>query len=214
MGAFDLCTAGADAPYARLFLNPAVLALTPAFADDGFGALPGQPATPLLDAAEALRAAFGLSGDEFALLAGHLGYGATTPLTLGNISRLARHIWLSRQLRISLREFLELMAMTGIDPFAPPDPGATVPADGPPAIPAAAYNVASALIALEQGVGNASPRARVHVDGAGWLILEAARMSGTGSPSTDDDIAVTVSPTLMASVKASCIPANMFPRVD
>ncbi|WP_374427722.1 neuraminidase-like domain-containing protein [Paracoccus sp. (in: a-proteobacteria)] len=123
----DLGTAGADAPYARLFLNPAVLALTPAFADDGFGALPGQPATPLLDAAEALRAAFGLSGDEFALLAGHLGYGATTPLTLGNISRLARHIWLSRQLRISLREFLELMAMTGIDPFAPPDPGATAP---------------------------------------------------------------------------------------
>ena len=53
-------------------------------------------------------------GDEFALLGGHLGYGATTPLTLGNISRLARHIWLSRQLRISLREFLELMAMTGI----------------------------------------------------------------------------------------------------
>ncbi len=74
----------------------------------------------------------------------------------------------------------------------PPDPGATVPADGPPAIPAAAYNVASALIALEQGVGNAPPRSRVHVDGAGWLTLEAARMSGTGRPSTDDDIAVTI----------------------
>lgn len=117
-----LGTTGPDAPYARLFLNPATLMQSPAFADDGFGALPGQPGTPLQDEAEVLRAAFGLTGDEFALLTRHLGYGPATPLTLANLSALARHIWLSRWLKISLREFLGLVVMTGIDPFAPPDP--------------------------------------------------------------------------------------------
>lgn len=80
----------------------------------------------------------------------------------------------------------------------PPDPGSAVPPDGPPAIPAAAYNVAAALISREQGVGNAPPRARVHVDGAGWLTVEAARMSSTGGPSADDDIAVTIEPAGLA----------------
>lgn len=119
----DLGTTGAASPYARLFLNPTTLPLAPAFADDGFGALPGQPNTPLRDVTEGLRAALGLTGDEFDLLSQHLGHDATTPLTLANVSALARHIWLSRQLKISLREFIELRALTGIDPFAAPDSG-------------------------------------------------------------------------------------------
>lgn len=62
---------------------------------------------------------------------------------------------------------------------------ALVPPDGDRrAIPASAYNVAAQLLALEAGVDEHKPVARVHLDGGEWLTVRAARI--------DDDIAVSI----------------------
>ncbi|TCK16759.1 virulence plasmid A protein [Ancylobacter aquaticus] len=117
----DIGTSGADSLYARMFLSPVTLAADPAFADDGYGGLPGRPDERLLAHSETLRAALNLTGDELALLAAHLGFTDGTPLTLGNISALSRHGWLARTLKLSLRELLEMIVFSGLDPFAAPD---------------------------------------------------------------------------------------------
>jgi DNA-binding CsgD family transcriptional regulator len=64
------------------------------------------------------------------------------------------------------------------------------PPDDPiPAIPAAAYNVAAALIAAEEGVPVGPPWSRVHLSAGRWVTLHAARMArGQG----EGDIAVTI----------------------
>ncbi|WP_203912972.1 helix-turn-helix transcriptional regulator [Rhizocola hellebori] len=54
----------------------------------------------------------------------------------------------------------------------------------PSAIPAGAYNVAAQLLAVEAGVDDHPPSARVHLTDSGWLTLRAARLG--------DDIAVTI----------------------
>ena len=52
------------------------------------------------------------------------------------------------------------------------------PPDEPMApIPAAAYNVAAALVAAEQGVPVGEPWARVHLGGSRWVTVKAARMA-------------------------------------
>jgi DNA-binding CsgD family transcriptional regulator len=51
-------------------------------------------------------------------------------------------------------------------------------------VPAGAYNVAAQLLALEAGIDDHAPTARVHLDAGRWLTLRAARI--------DDDIAVTI----------------------
>jgi DNA-binding CsgD family transcriptional regulator len=57
---------------------------------------------------------------------------------------------------------------------------------GIPVIPAAAYNVAAALLAAEAGRPVGPAWSRVHIGGARWVTLSAARMDG--------DIAVTIEP--------------------
>jgi DNA-binding CsgD family transcriptional regulator len=52
-------------------------------------------------------------------------------------------------------------------------------------VPAAAYNVAAQLAAIEAGVDDHSPTARVHLAGGVWATLRAARIG-------DGDIAVTI----------------------
>jgi len=59
-------------------------------------------------------------------------------------------------------------------------------------IPAAAYNVAAQLLAVEAGVDDHPPTARVHLHGGIWLTLRAARIGEAG---TDRDIAVTIETT-------------------
>ncbi|WP_202868018.1 helix-turn-helix transcriptional regulator [Kribbella sindirgiensis] len=54
------------------------------------------------------------------------------------------------------------------------------------AIPAAAYNLAAALIATENGVGVGPPWSRVHLGSGRWITLRAARTA------PDADIAVTI----------------------
>lgn len=70
-----------------------------------------------------------------------------------------------------------------------------VPPDGDRRpIPSGAYNVAAQLLAVEAGVDDHLPSARVHLAGAAWLTLRAARMEGTG-PRTEQDVAVTIEAT-------------------
>jgi len=58
-------------------------------------------------------------------------------------------------------------------------------------IPAAAYNVAAQLLAVEAGVDQHPPTARVHVRAEWWVTLRAARMVASGE-ATVADIAVTI----------------------
>lgn len=72
---------------------------------------------------------------------------------------------------------------------------ALVPPDAHrPPIPAAAYNVAAQLLAVEAGVDDHPPSARVHLAGGIWLTLRAARI-GQAAPSDEQDIAVTIEST-------------------
>ncbi len=69
------------------------------------------------------------------------------------------------------------------------------PAERSP-VPSGAYNVAAQLLAVEAGVADDLPSARVHLGGGRWLTLRAARM---GDPrDAASDIAVTIEETSVA----------------
>ena len=70
---------------------------------------------------EALRAAFTMTGDEFGSIVAALEYDADTELSIPNISAIFRRGYLARKLKISVRELLLLISLTGLDPFAAPD---------------------------------------------------------------------------------------------
>ena len=83
--------------------------------------------------------------------------------------------------------------------LVPPDAGASP-------VPAAAYNVAAQLLAVEAGVDHRPPWARVHLAGRRWLTLRAARMLDE-RPLERQDIAVSIE---------TCDPlerADLFARV-
>jgi len=65
------------------------------------------------------------------------------------------------------------------------------PREGARAVPAAAYNVAAQLRAVEAGVDGNPPRARVHLGDDVWLTLRAARIPYEHQ-GTEPDIAVTL----------------------
>ena len=67
-------------------------------------------------------------------------------------------------------------------------------------IPAAAYNVAAALVAAEQGVPVGDPWSRVHLGGSRWVSVKADRMGSAGDPGGRDqqDIAVSIEPSTPA----------------
>ncbi|HXA84465.1 MAG TPA: neuraminidase-like domain-containing protein [Candidatus Dormibacteraeota bacterium] len=125
----DISTHGDNALYRQMFLNPAVSQHDPDFADNGFGEFLVNN-KKLLDHAETLRAAFSLTGDEFDRIVAALGFDANTLLTLPNISAIYRRGWLAHKMRLSVRELLLLISLTGLDPFAAPDS----PSAGNPAI--------------------------------------------------------------------------------
>lgn len=71
---------------------------------------------------------------------------------------------------------------------------ALVPPDGDHRpIPAAAYNVAAQLLAVEAGIDTHEPVARVHLVAGTWMSLRAAR--ARGATDVEPDIAVTIEPT-------------------
>ena len=98
-----------------------ILAIDPVFEDDGFGGYLLADAV-LVDHLEALRAAFGLTADEIALVVSDLGFDAKTPLSVENVTAIYRRGWLARCLKISVRELQLFCERTGLDPFAQPDP--------------------------------------------------------------------------------------------
>ncbi len=71
--------------------------------------------------------------------------------------------------------------------LVPPD------GDGRP-IPSGAYNVAAQLLAIEAGVDNHPPSARVHLSGGAWLTLRAGRIAQAVA-TAEQDIAVTIEAT-------------------
>lgn len=119
----DLDTAGDDSTYARLFLNRA-LRNPPeraflVFELDGSEEL-------LADHAAAVLAALRVSASDFDALARHLGLNAQTTLSLPLLSALNRHVALARALRLGVRDLLSLMSMSGVNPFEPGEPSATL----------------------------------------------------------------------------------------
>lgn len=89
---------------------------------------------------------------------------------------------LSPELRVRLRTSAAQATLQRLNP--PDDPDAAITA-----IPAAAYNVAAALIAHEHGVPVGPPSSRVHLGAGRWVTLRAAR-TATGDRSAD--IAVSI----------------------
>ena len=124
----EIGTHGDSALYRQMFLNPALLNQDAVFADNGYGEFLPPSSKKLADHAEALRSAFNLTGDEYdqivAVLRDNSGmrYDANTPLTIPYISAIYRRGWLARKTRLSVRELLALIQLTGLDPFAIPDP--------------------------------------------------------------------------------------------
>lgn len=116
-------THGATSLYRQMFLSPALLKQAPAFADKkGYGEFLTDTTQPLTAHAEALRAAFALTGDEFEQITAAPRFEANAALSLDNITQVFRRGWLARKLKLSVREFLLLTKFTGIDPFAPEPP--------------------------------------------------------------------------------------------
>jgi DNA-binding CsgD family transcriptional regulator len=71
------------------------------------------------------------------------------------------------------------------------------PEEGQQPIPAAAYNVAAQLLAVEAVVDSNLPSARVHLSDSRWMTVRAARIEGPG-PTPRRDIAVTIEETSAA----------------
>jgi Neuraminidase-like domain/Putative peptidoglycan binding domain/Salmonella virulence plasmid 28.1kDa A protein len=105
----------------------------PPFADNGYGDFLADPSQTLFGHEPVLRAAFNLTGAEFTLIATALQFTSSTPLTLANISSVFCIGWFAHTLGISVAEFLLLRQTTGLDPFAPLDPGPG-PAVEPPVV--------------------------------------------------------------------------------
>jgi DNA-binding CsgD family transcriptional regulator len=63
--------------------------------------------------------------------------------------------------------------------------------DDAPPVPAGAFNVAAQLLAVEAGIDEHPPWARVHLAAGRWLTLRAARLQGPG-PAGSADIAVSI----------------------
>jgi DNA-binding CsgD family transcriptional regulator len=78
------------------------------------------------------------------------------------------------------------------------------PRAGESAVPASVYNVAAQLLAVEAGVDDHPPVARVHLADGFWLTLRAARLADEGSADSDVErptsglIAVTIEETSAA----------------
>jgi Neuraminidase-like domain/FHA domain len=143
----------------------------PPFADDGYGDFLTDASQTLFAHQPTLCAAFNLSGADFALIAGALGFGASTPLTLANVSAVFRYGWLAHTLGLSVQEFLLLREYTGLDPFAPLDPGSAAPAE-PPVV---------RLIRLLSGIAGAGL-----TNSQALYLMWNQDISGTSAPSLAD----------------------------
>ncbi len=86
------------------------------------------------------------------------------------------------------------------------------PGEGRQPVPAAAYNVAAQLLAVEDGIDSSPPTARVHVSDGLWMTVRAARLDGPGS-AREQDIAVTFEESSAAErVDLFCRAHGLTPR--
>jgi len=107
-------------------LDQAILDVAPELTYDNVGKRLSYAGALTGATRDALKAVVGVS-DAFKATVGALflaNSGALTPLTLGNVSAIYRRAWLARALKISVHELLLLSQLTGLDPFASPDPTA------------------------------------------------------------------------------------------
>ena len=110
--------AGDDSLYARLFLNPALTPVDPAFvlAGNELAIVAGDPADAKISRhVPTILAALSISAEELASL--QSGVLANDDLTLANLSALHRHTVLARGLTLPIAESLTLQALAGINPF-------------------------------------------------------------------------------------------------
>ena len=103
-------------------------------------------------------------------------------------------------------DVLEMTAQTReyLTALVPPSPGQSP-------VPASAYNVSAQLLAVEAGVDDHPPLARVHIRDGRWVTVRAARFGQPGAAGSD--IAVTleeISPSDRVEVFARC--HGMTPR--
>ena len=80
------------------------------------------------------------------------------------------------------------------------------PTQGRAPIPAAAYNVAAQLLAVEASVDDHPPTARVHVSDGLWMTARAARLGSAPGSKGERDIAVTL------ELSSTSERADMFSR--
>lgn len=113
----NIDTHGPNALYRQMFLNPTILTDSLVYADNGYGAFFTDSSKKIIAHKESLRAAFNLTGEEFDQIIAALGIGAGISMNLPDISKIFRHGYLARVLRISVRELLMLITITGLDPF-------------------------------------------------------------------------------------------------
>jgi hypothetical protein len=113
----DIDTFGKDSLYRHMFLNLTILTLDSAFAETSDGQYLTDETQKIDGHRDALQAAFQLKQDELKLILNHLEYNDQTPLLLNHVSKIFRHAFLARQLRLSQREFLGLITLSGINPF-------------------------------------------------------------------------------------------------
>ncbi len=104
------------------------------FADNGYGEFLADPTQTLFAHEPTLCAACNLTGADIALICDALRFTASTPLTLDAVSAVFRFGWLAHALGLSVTEFLLLRELTGLDPFAPLDPGSGGAPAEPPVI--------------------------------------------------------------------------------
>lgn len=92
-------------------------------------------------------------------------------------------LMLSPELQVRLQTSAAAEALHRLNP----------PDDPIPAIPAAAYNVAAALIAAEQKVPVGPPWSRVHLGQGRWVTLRASRITPTGAGEGDITVSIEAS---------------------
>jgi hypothetical protein len=195
-------THGERSLYRQMFLGAAApgRGRPDPFAIDAYGSVPSGTGARLLAEKETLRAAFALTEAELTAIAGSLGFDGDTPLDLENMSAVFRRGWLARRLQLSVRELLQLIRCTGIDPFSAPDPpdaAETPPRDQAPILRLLALldQMRAASLKPEQALyliwnedlsGRAGPNARE--------VLAFARTLRAGLVAVESDYAIPEAP--------------------
>ena len=108
-----------DAPavqtlYQRLFRNKLVDAVAP-FPED-----PDDLSGLINDSIPGILAAFEIDESDLGLILNDLSLSTASPLNQGNLSNIYRHSILAKSLKISIRAFLSLKSLAGINPFNAP----------------------------------------------------------------------------------------------